>query len=70
MTQLLDTITCSSVVTRETVHIILTLVALLDLEVKLADVLNAYVMTLICEKIWTVLGTDFAEDAHKLALIV
>ena len=35
--------TYSSVVTRETVCIALTMAALHDLEVKLADVLNAYV---------------------------
>ena len=53
------TISNSSVVTRETVHIALPLAALHDLEVKAADVLNSYVMVSNCEKIWTVLGPKF-----------
>ena len=56
MIHTLDTITYSSVVNRETVCIALTMVALHDLEIKAADVLNAYVMAPNCEKIWTVLG--------------
>ena len=43
MTHTSNTITYSSVVTRETVHITLTMVALHNLEVKAADILNAYV---------------------------
>ena len=38
-----NTITYSSVVTRKTLHIALTMAALHDLEAKAADVLNAYV---------------------------
>ena len=38
MTHTLDIITYSSIVTRETVHITFTMVALHDLEVKTADV--------------------------------
>ena len=45
MTHRPDTITYSSVVTRETVCISLTMAVLHDLNVKAADVLNAYVMT-------------------------
>ena len=44
MTNTLDVITYSSVVTRETVCIALTMVALHDLEFKASDVLNAYVI--------------------------
>ena len=54
-----ETIMYSSVVTRETVCITLTMAALHNLEVKAADVLNAYVMATNCEKIWTVLGLEF-----------
>ena len=43
MTHTPDTVTYSSVVTRETVHIALTMAALHNLEVKAGDVLNAYV---------------------------
>ena len=58
MTHTPDTITYSSVVMRETVCIALTMVALHDLEVKAADVLNAYVMEPNHEKIWTVLSPE------------
>ena len=64
-----DTITYSSVVTRETVPIALTMVALHDLEVKTADVLNSYMTAPNVEKIWMVLGPEFGYDAHKSALI-
>ena len=37
-------ITYSSVVTRETLHIAITVVALHNLEIEAADILNAYVM--------------------------
>ena len=52
MTHSLDTITYSSVVTRETVCIALTKVVLHDLEVIAADLLNAYVMAPNCETIY------------------
>ena len=45
-----------SEVTRESVCIALTMVALHDQEVKEADSLNAYVMAPNHERIWTVLG--------------
>ena len=63
-------ITYSSVVARDTVRIALTLAALNDLEVKVADILNAYVTAPVQEKIWTVLGPEFGNDAGKKALIV
>ena len=44
MTNSTDTIIYSSVVTRETMHIALTMAALHDLDIKVADVLNTYVM--------------------------
>ena len=40
---------------RETMHITLTMAVLHDLEVKAADVLNAYVMAPNREKIWTLM---------------
>ena len=70
MTHTLDTITYSSEVTRETICISLTMVVLHDQEVKAADVLNTYVMAPNCEKIWTVLGPEFGDNAGKLAIIV
>ena len=67
MTHTLDTIMYSSVVTRETVYIALTMVALHNLEVKAADVFNAYLMAPNCE--WTVLGPEYGDNAGKSAII-
>jgi hypothetical protein len=64
------TITYASVVSRETVHIALLMAALNDLEVKVGDVLNAFITTPITEKVWTVLGAEFGSDASKSAIIV
>ena len=55
---------------RESVRIALTLAALNDLEVKSADIKNAYLTAPVTEKIWTILGPEFGEDAGKKALIV
>jgi hypothetical protein len=62
--------TYAIVVSRELVRISLTVAALNDVDVKMADIENAYLTAPITEKIWTVLGPEFGEDARKLALIV
>ncbi len=62
--------TYASLVSRETVHIALTIAALNDLEVKAADILNAYISAPIKEKVWCVLGPEFGPDAGKSAIIV
>jgi hypothetical protein len=41
-----------------------------DLEVKVGDVLNAYITAPIKEKVWTVLGPEFGHDAGKSTIIV
>jgi hypothetical protein len=41
-----------------------------DLDVKMADIENAYLTALITEKVWTVLGPEFGDDAGKRELIV
>jgi hypothetical protein len=41
-----------------------------DLNVKVGDVLNAYITAHITEKVWTVLGPEFSIDAGKSAIIV
>jgi hypothetical protein len=64
------TITYASVVSRETVHLALTIASLNDLEVKLGDVLNAYITAPVKEKVWTVLGPEFGHDTGKSAIIV
>ena len=57
VTDVSPTITHASVVSRETVQIALTIALLNDLEVKVADILNACVTDPVKEKIWTVLGS-------------
>jgi hypothetical protein len=52
------------------VRISLTLAALNDLDVKMADIENAYLTAQITEKAWTVLGPESGDDAGKRALIV
>ncbi len=44
--------------------------ALNDLEVKVGDVLNAYITAPITKKVWTVLGAEFGSDAGKSAIVV
>ena len=64
------TMTYASVVSRESVRIALTLAALNDLEVKTADIENAYLTAPIGEKIWCTLDPEFGEDAGLRAIIV
>ena len=65
MTQMLDVIFYSSMITRETVKIALTMAALHDLEVKTADLLHAYVMVPTIEIIWALLSLKFEDSAGK-----
>ncbi len=64
------TITYASMVSRETVHLALSIGSLNDLEVKEGDVLNAYITTPVKEKVWTVLEPEFGHDTGKSAIIV
>ncbi len=59
------TITYASVVSHKTVCIALLLAALNDLQIKAGDVLNAYITTPVKEKVWTILGPKFGNDAGK-----
>ena len=70
MTHTLDAITYSSVVTRKTICMALTMAALHNLEVKAADILNAFVMAPNQETLRTVLGLEFEDDVGKSAIIV
>jgi hypothetical protein len=63
-------LTYASVVSRETVRIALTIAALHDLDVKTADVQNAYLTAPTTEKVWTKCGPEFGPDAGKRAIIV
>jgi hypothetical protein len=62
--------TYTSVVSRETVRIALTIAALNDLKVKAADILNTCISAPIKEKVWCALGPEFGPDASKSAIIV
>jgi hypothetical protein len=64
------TITYASIVSCETVCIVLLMAALNDLEVKIGDVLNAYITAPVTKKVWTVLGPKFGSNASKSAEIV
>ena len=46
------------------------MVALHDLEVKAVKVLNVYMMAPNCEKIWTVLGSEFGDNFWQSVVIV
>ena len=70
MTHTPDTTMYYSLITRETVHIALTMAVSHDLEVKGVDVSNTYVMAPNHEKIWTVLEPEFWDIAGKSAIIV
>ncbi len=59
------TITYASVVARDTVRLPLLLAKLNDLDVKVGDVLNAYITESVTEKIWTVFGPEFGVDTGK-----
>jgi len=63
-------LTYASVVSRDTVRIALTMAALHDLDVKAADVQNAYLTAPTSEKVWTICGQEFGPDAGKRAIIV
>ena len=70
MTIALTTIKYAIVVLREIVRIALKYFALNDLEVKLGNILNAYVQSPVREKVWTTLGPELGEEARKTAVIV
>ena len=70
MMEMLKTLTYASVVSRETVQIMLTIAALNDLEVKMADVQNSFLTVPCSELIHMTLGPEFGEDQGKTAVIV
>ena len=70
MTKTPKCMTYSSVVGQETLRIALTIAALNNLQVKVGDVMNAYVTAPCSENIWTVLGKEFGADQGKKDIIV
>ena len=51
-------------------RIALLLAALIDVEVKTADIENAYITAPCAQKIYTVLGPEFGSDAGKRAFVI
>ena len=70
MTKAPATITYASVVSHESVRIALTLAALNGLQVKTADIENAYLTAPVNKKIWCTLGPEFGSDAGKPTIVV
>ena len=62
--------TYASVVSRETVRIALMIATFNELEVKLGDILNAYVQAPVTGMVWTTLGKEVGKYAGKTAVIV
>ena len=69
MTETPAALTCSSVVSRETARIALTIAALNDSQVKTSDIQNACLTAPCEEKTWTTLGPEFGADQGKKALL-
>ena len=70
MTKTPSSITYSSVVSRDSVRIALTIAALNDLKVGSCDIQNAYLTAPCREKVYTTAGPEFGSDAGKTMLIV
>jgi hypothetical protein len=70
MTATPPTMTYASVISRDTVHIALTMAALHDLEVKAADIQNAYLTAPCTEKVAIVCGPEFGVNQGQTAIIV
>ena len=64
------TITYASDVSRETVSIAVIIAALTNLEVKLGDILYAYVQAPVTGKVRTTFSSEFGKGASKTAVIV
>ena len=64
------TITYSSVVSRDSVRIALTIAALNGLKVLSCDIQNAYLTAQCRERVWTVAGPEFGSEAGSNMIIV
>ncbi|GFH50596.1 hypothetical protein CTEN210_07072 [Chaetoceros tenuissimus] len=63
-------ITYSSVVSRDSVRIALTIASLNDLDLFACDVESAYLCADCLEKVWCVAGSEFGSDKGKVLLFV
>ena len=62
-------LTYSSVVSRDSVHIILLIAALNDLKIMTCNIQNAYLTDDCQEKIWTYAGPEFGSERGQLMII-
>ena len=69
MTEAPAMITYSSVLSRDSVRIALTIAALNGLQVMSCDIQNAYLTADCRERTWTYAGPEFGSDAGKIMLI-
>ena len=69
MTETPATLTYSSVVSRDSVQIALTIAALNDLQVMSCDIQNAYLMADCREKIWTYTGPEFGSEQGSIMFV-
>ena len=65
-----STLTYSSVVSRDSIRIALTIAALNDLSVLACDIQNAYLTAPCRKKIWTIAGPKFGSEAGTPMLVV
>ena len=68
-TETLASLFYSSVISRDTVCIALTIAALNNLQVMSCDIQNAYLTTTCHEKIWTYAGPEFGSEKGSIMLI-
>ena len=69
MTDPHETLTYSSVVSRESVRIAFLIAALNNIEITMFDIGNAYLNATTTEKLYTYTGPEFGEDKGKLCII-
>ena len=63
-------LTYSSVVSRDSIRILLMIAALNDLDIRACDIQNAYLTAPCREKIWTIAGPEFGDEQGKIMLVV
>ena len=69
MTTALYSITFSSVVSRDSVRIYLTIAALNGLDILACNIQNKYLTVLCRENIWTFAGPEFGEEEGTMMLV-
>ena len=64
-----NTLTYSSVISRDSIHIALTIAALNELSVMASDIQNAYLTADCREKIWTHAGPEFGSESGSIMIV-